>query len=87
MLALDGIASSSPAPTASWELNDVRPIPKPARPSGVPRGRPLKLVDLFFMCVQYADGWDAILLYDPGKYHVDGLELLMSEWMGSWLGI
>ena len=85
MLAIDTPVPSSQAPTVSWEMNDVRPISKPARPApGEARGRPLKLVDLFFMVNQYADGFDAVLLYDAGKYEPAGLERLVDAWMESW---
>jgi 3-oxoacyl-(acyl-carrier-protein) synthase/acyl carrier protein len=62
-----------------WELNDLRPIPRPT--SQTRRVHiPLKIVDLFVVVNQYIDGFEAVVTYQAGRFDDDALEDFVSAW-------
>jgi hypothetical protein len=77
MAAPDRVANATLESNISYELNDVRHLP---RPSSLPN-TPVVLVDLFFVVCEYLDGLDAILSYDVSKFEDSDAELLLEDWM------
>jgi len=70
-------------PSMAYELNDARPIPRPAettRPGGV------KLTDIFFYVNQFSDGYAVMISYDRGMYDVSSMDSLVTKWMEMWVG-
>ena len=71
------VASATLESNVAYELNDVRPIP---RPSAVPDLKVL-LCDLFFVVTEYAEGFDAMVSYDVSKFQEAHAALLLDEWL------
>ena len=71
--------------TVAYELNDLRPLPRPVEQKQ--KAIKVSLVDLFFIVNQFADGYDAVLLYDASKYDVSGAEVCMKSWMSAWMSL
>ena len=74
---LRGEVDFSGAVSICYELNDVRPMPRPESQPQVD----FKLVDVFFLVNQYADGYSLMVLYDAGKYDGKGVEACVVEWL------
>ena len=85
ILALDMIMPSSQIPTVAYELNDVRPIERPAEAKRRPSS--IVLVDLFFLVNQYSDGYIAMVLYDEGKCDAAWVDSRVERWMELWQGV
>ena len=84
MLACDVLPRTTAVPTVAWELNDIRPVPRPTLLNVEGRASNVKSFDLFFMVNEYADGFDAVLLYDSDIYDRGAAEELVSAWMELW---
>ena len=68
--------------TVCYELNDVRPIPRPAEQRREKTS--VLLVGLFFLVNQHSNGFSAMVLYDVGKYDAEGVERLVEDWIHMW---
>jgi len=66
----------------AYELNDVRPMPRPAEARR--QTSLFSLVDLFFLVNQHADGFTAMVLFDEGRHEAGGVEACVESWMGMW---
>ena len=69
----------------SYELNDVRPIPRPSS-SPQPDNRPMApmgvvLCDLFFLVNEHIDGFTAVVAYDVSKFEHAYAEVLLDGWL------
>lgn len=71
------VATATLEANVSYELNDVRPLP---RPSALPRCK-VVLSDLFFAVTEYVDGFDAVVMYDVSKFDNPEAELLLDDWL------
>merc|ERR1712113_883959 len=86
------VADSQLAPgdgcTVAWELNDLRPIPRPDVNNGQEQEQQeevtVKLVDVFFTVNKYADGHDIVVMFDAAVCHQDGIEELVRSWRSAW---
>ena len=85
ILALDVIVQSTQVPTVAYELNDARPIKRPAETKRRPTS--IVLYDLFFIVNQHSDGYAALVLYDEGKCDAAWVDGCVERWMGSWQGV
>lgn len=85
MLAIEPLLQSGQTTTVAWELNDVRPVPRPVLLNIEGRAASnFKTCDLFFMVNEYADGLDAVLLFDSAVYEHSAAEKIVSAWMQMW---
>jgi hypothetical protein len=82
ILALDVIVQSTQLPTVAYELNDIRPMDRPAEVKG--QLSSFTLVDLFFTVNQFSDGYAVAVLYDESKMDGAGVNGCVEEWMGIW---
>ena len=85
MLAREVFVQTAQRATVAYELNDLRPLPRPVEQKQ--KAIKISLVDLFFIVNQFADGYDAVLLYDASKYDVSGAEVCMKSWMSAWMSL
>jgi hypothetical protein len=76
-----GGTADTEAPSFAYELNDMRPIPRPAEMQRIDA----KLADIFFVVTQYADGYAVSAVLDAGVYERDVVETLLTEWMQMWV--
>ena len=76
-----GTTTGMEVPSFAYELNDVRPIPRPTDISS----EAFKLADVFFLVNQHADGYAVLVPYDAGMYERDAIEALVMEWMQLWV--
>jgi len=68
----------------AYELNDLRPLARP--PEGRGQTSYVKLLDMFFTVNRYDGGYDITVVYDARTHDAGGVDLLVAEWMDSWLG-
>jgi hypothetical protein len=77
--------ATSASPSFAYELNDVRPIPRPTlQQLATSNGFDL-VKDIFFVVSQYADGYVLTCMHDTGVYSSTVVEVLVEEWMQLWL--
>ena len=62
-----------------YELNDVRPMPRPPLNQGVMI--PVVMSDLFFVVTEFADDFVACVLYDVSKFARAGALELLLDWL------
>jgi hypothetical protein len=85
MLLIEPLLQSGQCTTVGWELNDVRPVPRPVLLDIEGRAASnFKTCDLFFMVNEYSDGLDAVLLFDSSVYERGSAEEMVSAWMRMW---
>ena len=84
ILAVDPLLQSTQSTTVAWELNDIRPVPRPTLLNVEGRASNVKSFDLFFMVNEYADGLDAVLLFDSSVYERRAADKMVSAWMQMW---
>jgi hypothetical protein len=77
------LANATLFSNVSYELNDLRPLP---RPSSYQHFN-VVLCDLFFHVNQYADGLDAVVLYDVSKFEDADAKLILEYWLLGWKGL
>ena len=84
-----GAAAGTEVPSFAYELNDMRPMPRPASMPELAdvegRSGGVKLSDVFFIVNQYVDGYSVLVPYDAGMYERDAIEALVMEWMQLWV--
>jgi len=75
MVAPDWVANTTHVSNVSYELNNLRNLP---RSLGKPN---VVLCDLFFMVNEFAEGFDGALFYDASKFKDADAELLLEDWL------
>jgi len=80
VMALDAIEQSTQPVTIGWELNDVRPMTRPAevRQEAVPFV--MASVQIYFMVNQYADGYDVHVVFGEGRFDSRLLHAFVDVW-------
>ena len=73
------IATATLESNVGYELNDVRPIPRPSSTHDDTLN--VVLGDIFFLVNQYADGFLAMLSYDISKYQQAYAGQLLDGWL------
>jgi len=81
ILALDVIVQSTQMPTAGYELNDLRPIERPAEVTCQPST--ITPVDVFVVN-QHSDGYTAMVFYEDGKCDAAWGDGRVEQWMRLW---
>jgi len=82
VMVMEYVFGGSQLPTVAWELNDVRPLPRPREAKGV--AAPVVLTELFFTVNEFADGFAVAVGYNAGSYDDEDVERFVEEWMGTW---
>eukprot|EP00316_Scyphosphaera_apsteinii_P006188 CAMPEP_0119324132 /NCGR_PEP_ID=MMETSP1333-20130426/62400_1 /TAXON_ID=418940 /ORGANISM="Scyphosphaera apsteinii, Strain RCC1455" /LENGTH=87 /DNA_ID=CAMNT_0007331751 /DNA_START=241 /DNA_END=504 /DNA_ORIENTATION=+ len=62
-----------------YELNDLRPMCVPSTAANIMNSPAIP--NLFFVIVEYLDGFLVLVLFDVGKYHEDGVQAFTSTWI------
>uniref|UniRef100_A0A7S4NGH8 Condensation domain-containing protein n=2 Tax=Prymnesium polylepis TaxID=72548 RepID=A0A7S4NGH8_9EUKA len=78
------VTCGMPRPSLAYELNDVRPIPRPAE-IDAPIAAQVKLSDIFVTVNQYDDGYLVVAAYDKAKHDGLGVKAFLADWMDSWV--
>ena len=72
------VANAALLSNVAYELNDVRPIP---RPSLSHFSSKFVLCDLFFLVNEFVDGFTAEITYDVSKFEDAYAETLLKDWL------
>ena len=80
MAAADKVANATLFSNVSFELNDLRPLPRRSSLPDSDSDSLVVLCDLFFMLNEYLDGFEAVLLYDVSMFEEADAELLLQDW-------
>ena len=72
------VANAALFSNVCYELNDVRPIP---RPSLSFLSSKVVTCDLFFFVNEFVDGFTAEIMYDVSKFEDAYAETLLKDWL------
>mmetsp|Transcript_35073 Transcript_35073/g.91954 ORF Transcript_35073/g.91954 Transcript_35073/m.91954 type:complete len:152 (-) Transcript_35073:128-583(-) len=83
-LRQDSVIPSFQLPTIMWELNDLRPVPRPKEVQQLEQQ--FSLSELLFAVNQYADGFQAMFVCDPIIYDANSVvDTIWTDWVAMWM--